>query len=504
MIDKENFELMPFSEVSINLEKDSNSNTNFNFVFKRYVAKITNYYNAVLMHECNNFEKLGGRDIDTFYKYNTKTTNINDSEFFFYEKENKSLRFLINNKDATNFLNLDVEDLELFSPNTKKLNKKNFQEAFTCKKTDLKHFNLNAVVYYKIVKYFSHGTVFSYKQLFNLKKILNSLESKELNYILNLTASNLPKENIWIKKLINDDFKDFEFDDEVKNFFKKKRFARQNKRNVFKGKLKFKNLFKSKKFIYALIFGSYAIWPKRHNPLPAIAIVGNDGAGKTTICEYMIKNFYKMDPAYINMKSELPFMNFTSYCNRFFRKIINYKLIKKISFLKITLSLIAQSLNIIDQYIKYRVGMAFADSGCGITIFERYVTDKLRGEFPNKKNKFLPLEQFFPFPDGIFYLDVKPETSIERKVDDNHSIPEMNSKRKNYISLLEEFSEVKKSTYKDNFQDNIKNIKNYIFYLAFKKKIRTSLRVKRNVWKKNRNRVLVGNSEKRFQKSSFL
>ena len=66
MIEKENFELKPFSEVSINSEKDSNLNTNFNLGFKRHVAKITNYYKAVLMHECKNFEQLGGRDIDTF------------------------------------------------------------------------------------------------------------------------------------------------------------------------------------------------------------------------------------------------------------------------------------------------------------------------------------------------------------------------------------------------------------------------------------------------------
>ena len=31
--------------------------------------------------------------------------------------------------------------------------------------------------------------------------------------------------------------------------------------------------------------------------------------------------------------------------------------------------------------------MAYADSGYGITIFERYITDKLRGEFPNKKKQ---------------------------------------------------------------------------------------------------------------------
>ncbi len=507
MIKNKNFELIPFIKTSINSENDKNFNTNFKIIFKKNISKIINHYSAVLMHECNNFEQLSGRDIDSFYVYNKKILNINDDkDFFFYENKDRFLRFLINDKDTPTFLNLDIEDIGHFSPNTKKLNKKNFQEAYKCEKTNLKHFKFNAVIYYKIVKYFKHGIVFSYKQLFDLKKILNSLSTEDLNYINNLTDSNLPNENIWIKKLVENDFKNFEFDDGVKNFFIKKRFKRQNNRKVFKGKLNYKNLFKTKKFIYALIFGSYAKWPKNHNPLPAIAVVGNDGAGKTTICEYIIKNFHKMDPVHINMKSELPFMNFTKHSEKFFKKIINYNLIKKISLLKIIISFLGQLLNIFDQYIKYRVGMAFADSGCGITIFERYVTDKLRGEFPNRKNKFLPLEQFFPFPDGIFYLDVKPEISITRKPGDNHTISEMHSKRKNYISLLDEFSEVEKSDCENNFQDNVKNLKNYIFNLALKKKreLRSSSRIKRTIWKKNRNRVLEGNSEERFQKSSFL
>ena len=41
--------------------------------------------------------------------------------------------------------------------------------------------------------------------------------------------------------------------------------------------------------------------------MPAIAIVGNDGSGKTSVVEYIRKNFSKMDPLIINMKTSEPF-----------------------------------------------------------------------------------------------------------------------------------------------------------------------------------------------------
>ena len=203
------------------------------------------------------------------------------------------------------------------------------------------------------------------------------------------------------KKLIVSDFENFEKDPDVKNFGLK-RIKRQNKRKVFAGKIKLKNLFKSKKFIYSLIFGSFAKWPKNHNPMPAIAIIGNDGAGKTTICEHVIKEYHKLDPAFIDMKSNITIIPFTKYILEFLRKIIEIPLIKNISLFRKFFSFIGQSIDIFDLYIKYRIGMAYADSGYGITIFERYVTDKLRGEFPNVKNKFLPLEQFFHYQMDFF------------------------------------------------------------------------------------------------------
>jgi len=165
-----------------------------------------------------------------------------------------------------------------------------------------------------------------------------------------------------------------------------------------------------------------------------------------------------------------------------------------------------QAIDLLDLYIKYRIGMAYADSGYGITIFERYITDKLRGEFPNVKNKFLPLEQFFPLPDGFFYIDVEPQATLLRKSSDNHTLLEMTSKRANYISLLNEFDEVKKTDSNNKFEENLKELKNYIFDLAFKKKNQTrfGFKIKRCTWNKNRNRKLAGNPTDRFQKGSFL
>ena len=150
--------------------------------------------------------------------------------------------------------------------------------------------------------------------------------------------------------------------------------------------------------------------------------------------------------------------------------------------------------------------MAWADAGMGLTIFERYPTDRIRGEFPNKKFKFLPLEQFFPFPDGIVYLDVSPKNSILRKSADNHTLDEIKSKRENYLSLLKEFDNkeiIKSST---NIKTKIKKIKNYIFRVNLKKKkeIEKNNKTKRIKWKKNYSRILAGKNLNRSQKNSLL
>jgi hypothetical protein len=206
------------------------------------------------------------------------------------------------------------------------------------------------------------------------------------------------------------------------------------------------------------------------------------------------------------MKSDEPLLSLTRFLTKYIKKILKFSIVKKLTIIKKILSVLGQSINIFDQYIKYRIGMAFADSGFGVTIFERYITDKLRGEFPNINNKLLPLEQFFPFPDGMFYIDVMPHKSISRKIKDKHTISEMTSKRKNYISLLKECDEVKIVSCDNDLKTNIKELKNYIFELALKKKkqLKSGYRIKRCAWKKNKNRILAGDPKYRFQKGNFL
>ena len=78
---------------------------------------------------------------------------------------------------------------------------------------------------------------------------------------------------------------------------------------------------------------SKAKWKYNHNPMPAIAIVGNDGSGKTTIVEYIRKNFSKMDPLIINMKSTKPFFVLTSKIRNFLKILNSKKIVRKIFFL---------------------------------------------------------------------------------------------------------------------------------------------------------------------------
>ena len=65
-------------------------------------------------------------------------------------------------------------------------------------------------------------------------------------------------------------------------------------------------------------FGKSAKWNLDHKPLPAIAIIGNDGSGKTTSINHIIKNFSKMDPAHISMRPDTPLIPLV----RVFRKIL--------------------------------------------------------------------------------------------------------------------------------------------------------------------------------------
>jgi len=472
---------------------------------KKNVNRVIKSFNAYLIHNCDVFKNFTGRDIDALYKKRKYLDKINSSTII-RNLDNNSLRIHLNHPKNKNFLSLDIEDISTMSNVIRNIFKKKFNTKIYCNHTKINHLYQKGIIFYKLVKYFYYGTVHSYGQLLYLKKDIKKLNKSDFTLIINSIEEVLPNEKEVIKKFIFWEFNKFYRNNNNKKFFFNKRLNRHNKRKIFSGKLNFKKLIFSKKFIYALLFGSNAKWKYSHNPMPAISIVGNDGSGKSTIVDHIRKKFSKMDPLVFDMKASDPFFPIIIKIRNMLKKFKKSVLIKNIFFLDITISFIGELFDLFDKYVKFRIGMAWADAGYGLTVFERYPTDRIRGEFPNTKNKLLPLEQFFPFPDGMIYLDVLPNDSVNRKKEDKHTLEEMKSKRKNYLTLLKEFDEVKLLPPSKSINNKILEVKNYIFKIYEKKKIqiKKGKKTKRIRWKKNFNRILAGNKLDKSQKEGFF
>jgi thymidylate kinase len=472
---------------------------------KKEIYKVIKNFNAILIQSCDVFENFTGRDIDALYnkkKYSYKLNN----DTIIRNLNDVSLRIHLNHNKNINFLSLDVESISAMPKKIRSIFKKVFDNKIYCNHTKLNHLDQKSIIFYKLIKYFYYGTIHSYNQLLYLKKDIKNLNKTDINQIKNSIEELFPNEKDTIKKFLLWEFNKFYKNNDIKKFLLNKRLERHKKRRVFSGKLNFNRVFFSKKFLYALLFGSRAIWKHSHNSMPAITIIGNDGSGKTTVVEHIREKFSKMDPLIFDMKASVPFFSITHKIRNFLKKIKKSVLVKKIHFFNTIISIIGEIIDLFDKYIKFKIGMAWADSGNGLTVFERFPTDRIRGEFPNKNNKLLPLEQFFPFPDGMIYLDVMPKDSIIRKKKDKHTLCEMKSKRKNYLTLIEEFDEVEFLPSSKNMNDKILKIKNYIFKLNKKKnfQIKKNGKVKRVYWKKNFNRVLAGNNLNKTQKEGFF
>ena len=467
------------------------------------IYKIINHYDACLIHKCTGFKNFTGKDIDSIYVKKKPDSRFENT--IILNKENNNLRLYINDTKNINFLTLDIEELSLMPIAIRDIFKKNLYNTKSCKYTKLKHLDDKSIIFFKLYKYF-FITIRSYNQLKILKKDINKLNNKDFLLIVKSVEEAFSNKASIIKKFLNEDFKKFINNYRIKKFFTDLKIQRYKKRKIFAGNLNVKKIIFEKKFIYALFFGSRSTWKQNHNSMPAIAIVGNDGSGKTSVVEYLRKNFSKMDPLVVDMKGSKPYFSSILVLRNLIKKITSSFIVKKVYFLKVLLFFFGELLDLFDKYIKFRIGMAWADAGYGLTLFERYPTDRIRGEFPNLKNRFLPLEQFFPFPDGLVYLDVLAADSLKRKKKDKHSIEEMTSKRKNYLSLIKEFNEVEFIENSKNLDQKILKIKNYIFKLYLKKKniIRKNKKNIRMKWKKNYNRKLAGKNLNRSQKESFF
>ncbi len=472
---------------------------------KNNIHKIVKSFDGYLIHKCDFFKNFKGRDIDILYFKKKSLHKVIDNSII-RSLENNAFRVHLNNLKNKNFLSLDVENISDFPNNIKKIYKINFNKKKFCKYTNLNHLEIKSIIFYKLIKYFYYGTIHSFGQLFYLKKDIKKLNKTDQKLLLDSVSYSIPYEQKIIKKFIFWKFGKFIKNKETKKFFLYKRIKRHKKRIVFSGKLKFKNVIFSKKFIFAFVFGTFTKWKTSHYTMPAISIVGNDGSGKSSVVNYIRKNFSKMDPLIFDMKSNIPFFSFSLKIRNFLKKIKKSKKLSKIYHLNIIFSFLGELVDIVDKYFKYKIGMAWADAGYGLTIFERYPTDRVRGEFPNNKNKFMPLEQFFPFPDGLVYLDVLPKDSVIRKKKDNHTLEEMRSKRNNYLSLIKEFDEKQILSPKINLDKKILNIKNYIFKIYYKKnnQIKKNGKIKRMIWKKNFKRELAGKDLNKSQKEGFF
>lgn len=470
---------------------------------KKNIYKIIKYYNAHVIQKCTNFKNFTGRDIDCIYLQNKLSPQYKNT--ITLNREFNNLRLYINQSKNIDYLSLDIEELTTMPNSIREIYIKRFNQKILCKNTKLSHLDKKSIIFLKLYKYF-FITINSFEQLRNLKEEIKKLNKKDFSLIMNSIDNAFPNEAPIIKKFISWEFQKFYKNKDINKFFLNLKKKRHKKRLIFNGKLIFKNVFLLKNFIYALFFGSKAKWKKNHNPMPAIAIIGNDGCGKTTIVNYIRKNFFKMDPLILDMKGSKPFFSFVFKLRKILKKITLITFIRRIYFLKVPFLFLGEILDFLDKYVRYRVGMAWADAGYGLTVFERYPTDRVRGEFPNTKNKYFPLEQFFPFPDGMVYLDILPKDSIKRKKKDGHTIQEMTSKRKNYLSLIKEFDEVELISSSTNINEKIIKIKNYIFKLYSKKKnlIKKNKKNIRMIWKKNYNRKLAGKNLDRSQKESFF
>ena len=470
---------------------------------KKIIYKIIKNYNGHVIQKCTNFKNFTGRDIDCIYL--KKKLNPQYKNTITINREFNNLRLYINQSKNIDYLSLDIEELSTMPKNIREIYTKRFNQKVLCKKTKLSHLDNKSIIFLKLYKYF-FITINSFDQLRSLKKEIKKLNKKDFSLIMNSIDKAFTNEAPIIKKFISWEFEKFYKNKNINKFFLNLKKNRHKKRVIFNGKLIFKNVLFLKNFLYALFFGSKAKWQNNHNPMPAIAIIGNDGCGKTTIVNYIRKNFFKMDPLVLDMKGSKPFFSFVFKFRKILKKIASITFVHRIYYLKMAFLFLGEILDFLDKYAKYRIGMAWADAGYGLTVFERYPTDRVRGEFPNTKNKYFPLEQFFPFPDGMVYLDVLPKDSIKRKKEDGHTIQEMTSKRKNYLSLIKEFDEAKLISSSTNINEKIIKIKKYIFKLYLKKKniIKNNKKNIRMKWKKNYNRKLAGKNLDRSQKESFF
>ena len=419
------------------------------FLLMEQSEKLNDTLNDLLKHECHyvllgNYPNLphsfSGNDIDIIVTDIKIAEKVFRKNGFIIRKQYKNeLRVFLYVESIKKWVAVDVENINNYPKNGKRILEFILKNPVKSKKNQLLHPPNIGILSYKIMKYIFNGYVHSWYQIQNLYKEWNTLKENEKEVVLGLLKGfNLNNKTKHLLNLVLSSESKIRPNDQLLMHINNIRKTRHEKRLIYQGKINLTTLLKEFSLLLRLINGRFV---KSKNALPAIALVGNDGSGKTEQCQRLKDELYKLDPLHIIMRGNETWLPGWGLLRNIIlgyiknRKSLESKLTRIITW---CFAWIGEIGDFLDKWFRYQIGMAWANAGFGFVIFERYPTDRLRGEYPGPKWSLFPIEQYFPMPDIIALLDVNEDDSLKRKPNDGHSYQEMHEKRENYLRLIKE------------------------------------------------------------------
>jgi|APSaa5957512535_1039671.scaffolds.fasta_scaffold05397_6 hypothetical protein len=381
---------------------------------------------------------FSGNDIDILVSDIKLAKRIfRDHGFVIRQQYKSELRVFMYVVSVEKWMAIDIETIASYSSAEKKILEYMLRNPHKNNKTGLLHSPVGGMLAYKIMKYIANGYVHSWYQIQDLNESWDKSDKNDKKMALSLLDGfSLNKRIMRLITSINkiDIADNIYFQEYIDN----KRNERHARRLIYQGRINAKSLLMKPLLLWLLFYRRFY---KSKNALPAIALVGNDGSGKTEQSQRLINELYKLDPIHIVMRGNEFWLPGWGKCRNFILFYLRKKKKEKIKssgLIEWILAWIGEIGDFLDKWFRYQIGMAWANAGFGFVIFERYPTDRLRGEYPGPKWSLFPIEQYFPMPDIIALLDVNEDDSLKRKPNDGHSYQEMHEKRENYLRLIKE------------------------------------------------------------------
>ncbi len=418
--------------------------------FVEALSELENGEYVFLGHYPDLPQSYDGADIDILVYDEEEATKLFQNHGWVIQRQGSQFptRAFAFNSDSSQWIIIELWDKNKFDYPTVC----EYLFSYSEKKEDgLRHPPKEGIYTWKLIKYLHQGSIRDRNQLDKTRNKWVSLDESQKNKSIDLLYnSKIPQE--WVplieEYLVSD--RD-ELPSDIWEHIENKRQTKHQNRIVFDGDIRKEGLIKNPNIIKKLIQN----WVGDVNySLPMISVVGNDGGGKTTYCDRLLnEEFYKTDPVHISFKRKDPILpvyrtvrpwlsRFTrSSWKRYFTETEG--LVNRLKFFAESIPFWVREFgDFFDRYIRYKIGHSWSNAGLGVVIFERYTTDRLRGEYPGPNWSIFPLEVFIPLPHQFIHFDVLPEDSLARKPDDGHNLDTLEEKRQNYIRLLNKISPV--------------------------------------------------------------